>query len=37
MNLLSSINRPILDCLTRIYRKNGQYVQTTKKYKRRAK
>lgn len=28
MNLLSGCERPILDVLTRIYRKNGQWIQT---------
>ena len=37
MNLLSGLDRPILDCLTRIYKKNGRVVQTTKKYKKRGK
>lgn len=32
MNLLQLEQRPILDVLTRIYKKNGQYVQTTRKY-----
>lgn len=32
MNLLSYTQRPILDCLTRIYRHNGQWVQTTRKF-----
>ena len=35
MNLLSGCERPILDVLTRIYRKNGQWIQTTKQYKQR--
>ena len=33
MNLLSACERPILDVLTRIYRKNGQWIETTKQYK----
>lgn len=37
MNLLTKLNSPILDCLTRIYRKNGHIVETTKKYKQRQK
>lgn len=32
MNLFFNTQRPILDCLTRIYRKNGKWIQTTKKY-----
>lgn len=32
MNLLQDIEKPILDVLTRIYKRNGQYVQTTRKY-----
>lgn len=32
MNLLQNEERPILDFLTRIYKKNGQYIQTTRKY-----
>lgn len=35
MNLLSNIQRPILDCLTRIYRHNGYWVQTTRQYQQR--
>lgn len=35
MNLFEKVNRPILDVLTRIYRKNGQWIQTTKQYKQR--
>ena len=35
MNLLSGGERPILDVLTRIYRKNGKWIQTTKQYKQR--
>lgn len=35
MNLLSGIERPILDVLIRIYKKNGKFIQTTKKYKQR--
>lgn len=37
MNLFEKLERPILDCLTRVYKKNGKYVQTTKQYKRRTK
>lgn len=37
MNLFDSVERPILECLTRIYKKNGKYIQTTKKYKKRGK
>ena len=37
MNLFENLDRPILDCLTRIYKKNGKWIQTTKQYKRRAK
>ena len=37
MNLLSNLNQPILEVLTRIYRHNGQWVQTTQKYKKRGK
>lgn len=32
MNLLTDLNQPILNYLTRIYRKNGQWVQTTRQY-----
>lgn len=35
MNLLTNIRRPILDCLKRIYRHDGQWVETTRKYKKR--
>lgn len=35
MNLLSMCEHPILDVLTRIYRKNGKWIQTTKQYKQR--
>lgn len=35
MNLLSNVQRPILDCLTRIYRHNGQWIQTTREYQQR--
>lgn len=38
MDLLSKLQPPILDVLTRIYRHNREWVQTTQKYKsRRAK
>ena len=37
MDLLSKEERPILDCLTRFYKKNGVFIETTKKYKRRGK
>lgn len=37
MSLLDNCELPILDVLTRIYRKNGKYIQTTKKYKQRSK
>lgn len=32
MNLLTNLNRPILDCLVRIYRKDGRWVETTRQY-----
>lgn len=38
MNLLTQLNEPILNSLTRIYRKNGKWIQTNRIYKtRRAK
>ena len=33
VNLLSKLNEPILNYLTRIYRKNGKWVQTNRIYK----
>ena len=37
MNLFSEQTQPILNVLTRIYRHNGQWVQTTQQYKQRGK
>ena len=35
MNLFSEQQQPILNVLKRIYRHNGQWVQTTQQYKKR--
>lgn len=35
MNLLTNCDLPILDVMTRIYKKNGVWIQTTRKYKER--
>ena len=37
MGLFDNLNRPILDVLVRIYKKNGVWHETTKQYKERRK
>lgn len=35
MDLLTKCDLPILDVMTRIYKRNGRWIQTTKRYKQR--
>ena len=37
MSLLDKVEQPVLNILTRIYRKNGKVIETTRKYKPRSK
>ena len=37
MNLFNNIDQPIINVLTRIYKRNGQYIEAKHKYKTRRK